>query len=101
MKNIHGIITFFSIMLMTKNRALESFLADIKPKRLEAAKRMGAHRTLLADGSEPRAFAQRVRQTMGCMPEVSLECSGVESALASAIYVSLSGYISRRFYHES
>nr|XP_027223993.1 sorbitol dehydrogenase-like isoform X1 [Penaeus vannamei] len=61
-------------------------VTDIKPKRLEAAKRMGAHRTLLADGSEPRAFAQRVRQTMGCMPEVSLECSGVESALASTIY---------------
>lgn len=87
-------------MNITNTRVMHSLPADIKAKRLEVAKQMGAHHTLLADGSEPRAFAQKVKQTMGCMPEVSLECSGVESALATAIYVRHSGYISRKFFHE-
>ncbi len=61
---------------------------DVDANRLARAKEMGADYTVLVNtklGSE--TFAQEIVKSMGCMPDIAIECSGAESSVQSAIYV--------------
>lgn len=60
----------------------------MRPERLETASKMGADFTMLVGGADPQKEAKRIEEVMGCMPEVTLECTGVEVAFQTAIYVS-------------
>ena len=62
--------------------ATKVFITDINESRLNLAKRLGADGVYLID---PKTFndkeaARSIRQQMGDAPEVTLECSGVESS---------------------
>lgn len=59
----------------------------MRPERLETARKMGANYTMLAGSADPQKEAKRIEELMGCMPEVTLECTGVEIAFQTAIYV--------------
>ena len=61
---------------------------DIKENRLAMAKRMGADHTLLVTSGDAQSQAQQVRQIMGCMPDITMECSGTQAGLNLGIYVS-------------
>ena len=77
------IISFFYFALMNfKN-------TDISQSRLDFAKQVGATHTLLAE-NDPQATAQRVAEVLGCMPNISIECSGAESSIQTTFYVSSS-----------
>jgi hypothetical protein len=42
---------------------------------------------MLAD-ADPQKTAQLVVETLGCMPTISVECSGAESSIQTTFYVS-------------
>ena len=51
------------------------------------AKSLGATYTLKVSGN-PQDIARVIHKTMGAHPRISLECSGAESSLQTAVYVS-------------
>jgi len=66
-----------------------SFL-DISESRLKFAKQLGADFVLTVEpGSEPRSNADAVASLIQCRPDVTIECSGAESSLQTAVYVRL------------
>ena len=65
-------------------------IADILSQRLDFAKKLGAHHTVLVDGSDAEILARKIECELKGKPDVSLDCSGAETAIQTAIYVSLS-----------
>ena len=62
---------------------------DISQSRLDFAKQLGADHAILADTRDGLEMSKRVKSAFGDhMPEVTIECSGAESATQLAIYVS-------------
>uniref|UniRef100_A0A8C1Y695 Sorbitol dehydrogenase n=1 Tax=Cyprinus carpio TaxID=7962 RepID=A0A8C1Y695_CYPCA len=58
--------------------------------RLAKAKEMGADFLLpVKKEDEPKEMAKKVEGMLGCMPQISIECTGVQSSIQTAIYVSL------------
>ena len=60
---------------------------DIAPHRLEFAQKMGADHTVLVDKTPPEELARRIHETLGCEPDVTLECSGAGPSICTGIYV--------------
>ena len=60
---------------------------DISQNRLDVAKQMGADQTVLIESRDARAVAKNIVETMATEPDVTIECSGAESSIQSAIYV--------------
>lgn len=52
------------------------------------AKKMGADHTLLVTSGDAQSQARQVRQLMGCMPDITFECSGSQAGVSLGIYVS-------------
>ncbi len=48
---------------------------------------MGASYTLKVTTRDGRALAKEIEATMGCQPDRTIECSGAEPSIATAIYV--------------
>jgi hypothetical protein len=48
---------------------------------------MGATYVILAE-NDSQATARRVVETLGSMPNISIECSGAESSIQATFYVS-------------
>lgn len=65
-------------------------IVDIDEDRLQVAKKLIPRvRTILATSDdEPRQIAGRVIDALGAQVRVALECTGVESSVQAAIYVS-------------
>ncbi len=38
---------------------------------------------------EPKDMVKKVEEVLGCMPQISIECTGVQSSIQTAIYASL------------
>ena len=51
------------------------------------AKALGADHTVLVTSRDGQAVADNIVQTMGGQPDVSIECSGAEPSVQTAIYV--------------
>ncbi|KAG2471332.1 DHSO dehydrogenase, partial [Polypterus senegalus] len=65
--------------------------ADLSAERLQKAKEMGADFIIQVAGEMPQVLADRVKGLLGCMPEISVECTGVESCIQTSIYATRSG----------
>ncbi len=48
---------------------------------------MGATYTVKVTSRDSRAVADEVIATLGCCPDQTLECSGAEASIGTAIYV--------------
>lgn len=63
--------------------------ADLSQERLTMAKELGADFQLMVKkGDGPQQLAQSVEGMLGVQPDVTIECTGVESSVQTAIYVS-------------
>ena len=70
-------------------------LVDISQSRLDFAKQMGADHIILAETKDGQVMAEKVKAAFGGhMPDISMDCSGAESAIQLAIYVSEKGGVS-------
>jgi len=65
-------------------------ITDISQSRLDFAKQVGADYAILAE-SDSQATAKLVVETLGSMPNISIECSGAESSIQATFYATVSG----------
>ena len=49
---------------------------------------MGADYTVLVKTKDAQAVAENVRNELGTQPDITIECSGAESSIQTAIFVS-------------
>ncbi len=68
--------------------------ADLDENRLCVAREMGADHTVKVVTRDTRALAQQITETLGSQPTQSIECSGAEPSIATAIYVCHSSTLS-------
>ena len=64
------------------------FAIDLDENRLRVAKEMGATYTVKVTTRDSRELARQIVDTLGCNPDRTIECSGAEPSIATAIYVS-------------
>lgn len=50
---------------------------------------MGADHTVLVKNGTAEMVAQQVKEVMGGMPNITIECSGAESSIRLGIFVSI------------
>ena len=62
--------------------------SDINESRLAFGKKMGADQIVVVDSRDARDVAAKIVDAMGAEPDITIECSGAESSIQSAIYVS-------------
>ena len=67
---------------------------DIVKQKLEVAMVMGADHVIQVNTKDGRKLANQIRDTMGVAPDIAIECTGVDSSVATAIYVSVCTSIS-------
>jgi len=60
---------------------------DIVEQKLEVAKMMGADHVVKVNTNDSRKLANQIKDKIGVAPEIAIECTGVESSVATAIYV--------------
>ena len=66
-------------------------ITDLEQNRLDQAKELGFDRTLRMDLKWDRLqAAEKIREVMGpgCVPQIAFECTGAESSVNAAAYVS-------------
>lgn len=65
-----------------------SLCSDLSKERLSIAKEVGADFLLtVKSGDEPQQLAKSVEDMLGTRPHITIECTGVESCIQTAIYV--------------
>uniref|UniRef100_A0A8D0M7L0 Sorbitol dehydrogenase n=1 Tax=Sus scrofa TaxID=9823 RepID=A0A8D0M7L0_PIG len=65
--------------------------ADLSAARLSKAKEVGADFILQISNESPQEIANQVEGLLGCKPEVTIECTGVEASIQAGIYATHSG----------
>ena len=50
---------------------------------------MGADQVVKVDTKDSKKLANQIKDTIGAAPDIAIECTGVESSVATAIYVSM------------
>ncbi|XP_076056952.1 sorbitol dehydrogenase-like isoform X2 [Oratosquilla oratoria] len=86
-----GPIGLVSMLVAKAMGASKICITDIAENRLNIAKQMGAHHTLLVDSSNAEELASRVHAVMGKEPTITIECSGAESSIRLGILATKSG----------
>ncbi|XP_029354072.1 sorbitol dehydrogenase [Echeneis naucrates] len=72
--------------------ASQVIITDLFPERLKMAKELGADfQVTVKRGDEPQQLAKTVGDMLGAPPQITIECTGVESSIQSAIYATRSG----------
>ncbi|KAJ8272252.1 hypothetical protein COCON_G00111110 [Conger conger] len=67
-------------------------ISDLNVDRLAKAKELGADFLLqVKRGETPEEMAKRVEEHLGSQPHITIECTGVESSIQTAIYATRSG----------
>jgi len=66
-------------------------ITDISQMRLDFAKEVGADHAVLADTPDGREMADKIISALGGQPDISIECSGAESAVRMAIFATKPG----------
>ena len=67
----------------------ELVILDLDPKRLQMAKKMGADMTIMVEKEQSaKEVASRARELLNKAPNKVIECTGAESSINTALYVS-------------
>ncbi|KAK7074574.1 hypothetical protein SK128_026859 [Halocaridina rubra] len=66
-------------------------ITDIAENRLQVAKEMGADHTLLVSTGDAEALAKEIKELLGDMPDITIECSGAEPSIRLGIFATKSG----------
>ncbi|XP_074521673.1 sorbitol dehydrogenase [Halichoeres trimaculatus] len=72
--------------------ASQIVITDLSSERLAVAKKLGADFQLTVGREDkPQQLAERVAEKLGAQPHITIECTGVESCIQTAIYATRSG----------
>jgi L-iditol 2-dehydrogenase len=87
-----GPIGLVTLLVARSMGAAKIILTDLDANRLSVAKELGATDVLqVSRTATAEELAKRIEQLMGCMPDVTIECSGAESSIRLAILSTKSG----------
>lgn len=87
-----GTIGLVSLLVAKAMGASKVVITDLSQERLSMAKDLGADHTLtITKGTSPQALATTVAVLLGASPQMTIECTGVESSVQTAIYATQSG----------
>jgi len=79
-------------LLTAKALGAESVcITDISSNRLQMAEKLGADAVVLVKTKDAQQVAYQAEAALGCKPTVTIECSGAEPSLQTAIYATRSG----------
>ncbi|XP_037551372.1 sorbitol dehydrogenase [Nematolebias whitei] len=87
-----GPIGLVSLLVAKAMGASQVVITDLSAERLMMAKELGADFQLTVkreDGAQQ--LAKKVEDVLGAQPQVTIECTGVESCIQTAIYATCSG----------
>nr|XP_020488167.1 sorbitol dehydrogenase [Labrus bergylta] len=72
--------------------ASQVVITDLSSERLAMAKELGADfQVTVTRGDAPQQLAQNVADMLDAQPHITIECTGVESSIQTAIYATRSG----------
>nr|XP_046244811.1 sorbitol dehydrogenase [Scatophagus argus] len=87
-----GPIGLVSLLVAKAMGASKVLITDLSPERLKMAKELGADFQLTVKrGEGPQQLAKSVEDILGAQPHITLECTGIESCIQTAIYATRSG----------
>ncbi|XP_078589218.1 sorbitol dehydrogenase-like [Branchiostoma floridae x Branchiostoma japonicum] len=86
-----GPIGLVCLLVAKAMGAAQVAITDIDTKRLEVAKQMGADFPVHVTTRDGREVADQVVRTLGCNPDVTVECSGAEPSVQTGIFATKSG----------
>lgn len=87
-----GPIGLVSLLVAKAMGASKVVITDLSQERLSMAKELGADYAItIAKGDSPQALAKSVADMLGAAPQITIECTGVESSIQTAIYATQSG----------
>uniref|UniRef100_A0A3P8TDC2 Sorbitol dehydrogenase n=1 Tax=Amphiprion percula TaxID=161767 RepID=A0A3P8TDC2_AMPPE len=87
-----GAIGLVSLLVAKAMGASQVIVTDLSPERLKMAKQLGADFQLtVKKGDSSEQLAKSVHDILGAQPHVTIECTGVESSIQTAIYATRSG----------
>uniref|UniRef100_A0A4W4GLA3 Sorbitol dehydrogenase n=1 Tax=Electrophorus electricus TaxID=8005 RepID=A0A4W4GLA3_ELEEL len=87
-----GPIGLVSLLVAKAMGASQVVISDLSAERLAKAKELGADFLLPVKREDvPQEMARRVEGMLGGQPQISIECTGVESSIQTAIYATRSG----------
>ncbi|GLD47427.1 sorbitol dehydrogenase [Lates japonicus] len=82
-----GPIGLVCLLVAKAMGASKVVITDLFPERLTVAKELGADFQLTVKrGDGPQQLAKSVEDLLGAQPHITIECTGVESSIQSAIY---------------
>ncbi|CAI8049829.1 Sorbitol dehydrogenase, partial [Geodia barretti] len=67
--------------------ATSVIITDLDAGRLEVAKKLGADHVVQVSTRDSLQLSRIITEQLGCEPDQSIECSGAEPSIATAIYV--------------
>jgi len=87
-----GPIGLFNIMVAKALGAEQVVVTDINEKRLKLAQSVGAdHTVLITKATEEDKLVTEIGQTLGQMPDITIECSGAPSSSRLALMATREG----------
>ncbi|XP_071762029.2 sorbitol dehydrogenase [Centroberyx gerrardi] len=87
-----GPIGLVCLLVAKAMGASQVVITDLFPERLAMAKELGADFPLTVKrGDGPQDLAKSVEGMLGAQPDITIECTGVESSIQTAIYATRSG----------
>ncbi|XP_020029095.1 sorbitol dehydrogenase [Castor canadensis] len=86
-----GPIGLVSLLVAKAMGAAQVVVTDLSAPRLSKAKEVGADFILQIAKESPKEVASKVEELLGCKPDVTIECTGVESSVQTGIYATASG----------
>ncbi|CAG2107034.1 unnamed protein product [Medioppia subpectinata] len=87
-----GPIGLFNIMVAKALGADQVIVTDINEKRLKLAQSVGAdHTVLITKDTEETKLVKEITETLGQMPDITIECSGAPSSTRLALLATRQG----------
>ncbi|MGH0157963.1 UNVERIFIED_CONTAM: hypothetical protein FKN15_053551 [Acipenser sinensis] len=81
-----GPIGHVSLLVAKAMGASQVVISDLSADRLKKAKELGADFAVQVQREAPQELAQKVEGLLGCMPEITIECTGAESLQERSSY---------------
>ncbi|NXD63306.1 DHSO dehydrogenase, partial [Eolophus roseicapillus] len=86
-----GPIGLVNVLVAKMMGAAAVVITDLSASRLQKAKEVGADFTIQVKNETPQEVASKVESLLGCMPEITVECTGVQACIQAGIYATRSG----------
>uniref|UniRef100_A0A8C3E5H7 Sorbitol dehydrogenase n=1 Tax=Corvus moneduloides TaxID=1196302 RepID=A0A8C3E5H7_CORMO len=86
-----GPIGLVNVIVAKMMGAAAVVVTDLSATRLQKAKEVGADFTIQVKNETPKEVASKVESVLGCMPEITVECTGVQTCIQTGIYATRSG----------